>query len=134
MDTSKEYIKMCDCPEIQDEWKIKIGDNYWDDEEYQIVWHEGMESKEQIKGRIEAYKSDLEPKWLPRQDQIQEMIYENLARADAIVHDLNKWREENYDYQLQFITMEQFQLAFYIHEKHSKIWSSKEEKWIRKRN
>lgn len=68
--------------------------------------------------------------WLPRQDQIQKMMYENLARADAIVHDLNKWREENYDYQLQFITMEQFLLAFYMWEKHSKTWDG--EKWIKK--
>ena len=70
--------------------------------------------------------------WLPRQDDIQKMMYEDLARADAIVHGLNKWREENYNYQLQFITMEQFSLAFYMHEKHSKTWSSKEEKWVKK--
>ena len=29
MDTSKEYIKQVDCPEIQENWKPKSGDYVW---------------------------------------------------------------------------------------------------------
>jgi len=29
MDTSAEYVKMCDCPEIQGQWKPSVGDYVW---------------------------------------------------------------------------------------------------------
>lgn len=120
MDTSREYIKMCDCPEIQGQIKDVDRCSFW--------------AKRLITGKYSMWCSYHAPGdiWLPRQDQIQEMIFDDLARADVIVHDLNKWREKNYDYQLQFITMEQFLLAVYMHEKHSKIWSSKKGKWLKK--
>lgn len=148
MDTLEQYIKMCDCPEGQGQWKPQVGDivyikntiQVWSQinlsnassvsrTNYFIALKNGGHYCILITNGLPNYLKKLVI-WLPHQAQIQEMVYENLARADAIVHELNKWREKYYDYQLQFITMEQFSLAFYMHEKHQKVWSFKEGKWL----
>ena len=36
MDTSELYIKMCDCPEIQEQWEPESGD--WIADKYQDHW------------------------------------------------------------------------------------------------
>ena len=131
MDKSKEYIKMCDCPEIQEQWEIEIGDDFWDDEEYQIVWYNGMESKEQIEGRIKVYKSESQPKWLPRQDQIQEMMrkdYENTLDMLCDFYGVITVDQPTGFQRMFEVSMEQLWLVFYIYKKHQKKWDGK--KWI----
>ena len=115
MDISKEYISMCDCDEIQhtlDEplGPKEFGHNYYD------------------------RNGDI---WLPRQDQIQEMMYTlacqgedsvagktSVGCPDCIVEDLHEFSKDDCKHDLN--SMEQLWLAFYMEEKHSKTWNGKE--------
>ena len=111
MDTSKEYIKMCDCPEIQG----KI--HNWRDRK---SWSALIEERDEFI-------------WLPRQDQIQEMM-NKLPRCSCMVcltiH-LNEFLNNHLEglYERNIDTMEQLWLAFYMSEKHQKFWDG--EKWVK---
>lgn len=71
IDTSKEYIKMNSCPEIQGEWEPKVGDWYYVDNEDELV--EATICMNAMATKYErAYGSNMV--WLPRQDQIQDML------------------------------------------------------------
>jgi hypothetical protein len=119
MDISKEYIKMCDCPEIQGFRKeiedFKDGD-----------WLRcGMPScKEDIHVFPDCYEG-VRNIWLPRQDQIQEMLPENNCKCSCcLVFHLNKFVEDNIGgfFDTGIDSMEQYWLAFYMSEKHQKFW------------
>ena len=119
MDTSKEYIKMCDCPEIQG--KIKYDRcSFW--------------ARPLINGKYSVWCGYHSPRdiWLPRQDQIQEMIKTNildlLNKFYKYVFDDLSWMF-NKDHTIKFNSMEQLWLAFYMYEKHGKIWNG--EKWLK---
>ena len=96
MDTSETYIKMCSCNEIQENTAYLLDGN-------------DFRSPDGI--------------WLPRQDQLQEMV------------DISDWRfklvncasflADNFG---SFATMEQLWLAFVMKEKYHKIWNG--EDWI----
>ncbi|GAG87874.1 unnamed protein product [marine sediment metagenome] len=133
MDTSKEYINMCDCPEIQEKKvAIRNKDNFVQVEIGKRVYYV----------------------WLPRQDDIQEILSEKLfaglfvldntdigarlsymtGRFKDFVHtkcekmiplEKNRARIE-----YLFTSMEQLWLAFYMYEKHRKTWDG--EKWLKK--
>ena len=130
MDTSEQYIKMCDCPEIQGEWKIGMD----------AMAHPATDSHdyaETVFRKHPKYKSQQEVVtiWLPRQDQIQEMMIKDYANnLDMLVAFYGCGTiTQPMGFQKMFnASMEQLWLAFYFHEKHSKIWSSKEEKWVKK--
>ncbi len=70
--------------------------------------------------------------WLPRQDQLQEMVGEPLWQLNFRFID---WlRDKPYDghinhSHLDFKSMEQLWLAFYMSEKHSRVW---EDKWVKR--
>lgn len=68
--------------------------------------------------------------WLPRQDQIQEMIGES-QNCRYLLKRLNEWAIDYcYGWMLK-ASMEQFWLTFYMWEKHKKMWNGKE--WIEKK-
>ena len=118
MDKTEQFIKMCDCPEIQNQWGYEDGELFTPNV-HDFVHHE--EPKHTFGRQV----------WLPRQDQIQEMLqpiklYELL---DICGDAMGIMWEVVCEYADSF---EQLWLAFYMHEKHSKIWSSKEEKWVKK--
>jgi len=144
MDTSKEYIKMCDCPEIQGQWKPSEGDNFSFINEPKIIkdyeiwalekrelssieeWNEIIKTMGNhfVDHFIEARDCFV---WLPRQDQIQEMLQpielhellEVCMEPDGIMQiALHEYAE----------SMEQLWLAFYMYEKHKKAWDGK--KWV----
>lgn len=104
MDTSETYIKMCEkAEEIQE---LRTPRNYDDTMSF---WYEGTPNV-----------------WLPRQDQLQEMVGEKsevmlLEYILCFVFDTKKhwWRTE---YTKQFDSMEQLWLAFVMKEKYNKIW------------
>ena len=111
MDTSETYVKMCDCLEIQGQ-----RGNLMHQHDYLI-----------------------DCLWLPRQDQIQEMMYElppfkekwtigvaRVACPNCITLDLKDFSED--DCKMLLESMEQLWLAFYMHEKHQKTWDK--EKWV----
>jgi len=118
MDTSEQYIKMCDCEEIQNV-PMPI---------------------EQIPLQTVIRLASGKVVWLPRQDQLQEMITNpgvigRLYDFYMFVHEdvyfpkgiANKERglygDEACHY---FDSMEQLWLAFVMKEKHAKVWSGSE--------
>ena len=122
MDTSKAYIKMCDCPEIQDK---DMGGLY--------MFNHGP-----VKGRL--YWSDTEigksadvDIWLPRQDQIQEMLFPSLEEMQLsiieMIEEFDVFVMETNLANEALGSMEQLWLAFYMHEKYQKIWNGK--KWTK---
>ena len=130
MDTSETYIKMCEkAEEIQAIWRDKEGDYYiafWDSKAR--ISHEDDEG---------AYKG-LPPKsniWLPRQDQLQEMI--GFTHKEKRLHSFIRFVEWGYGSSVFakqpeeiFESMEQLWLAFAMKEKYSKVWDG--EDWVSK--
>ncbi len=109
MDTSTEYIKMCNCLEMQ---SFDIRERFEDSNSY--------------------YKNNnILGIWLPRQDQLQEMssfshaerlfrFYEFLQKQ--FLYNENQWNS------LDNISMEQLWLAFVMKEKFNKEWDGKN--WV----
>ena len=135
MDETEQFIKMADCPEIQEQWKKEqYGDilavydrkrTYENGSHYYTLLIAGGPPIRKSKNRI----------WLPRQDDIQKMMKGVPAGFIKVLYNYIYGGIDGIDiahYFLNFETMEQLWLAFYMHEKHSKVWSSKEEKWVKK--
>jgi len=134
MDNTKKYIKMCEKAEEIQKRDFENGDIIF----YKNKW--GMYFKEKFYEEMvfndnTLIKYELNPIWLPRQDQLQEMIsgkYENthfflvafLKFADDFGYDGN-----NINCTL-FTSMEQLWLAFVMKKKYSKKWLTNEEKWV----
>lgn len=132
MDTSETYIKMCDCPEIQNE----------------EVRSKGYQLRPPSEGDFYAYKRYGKYKWqsvidysrkhsmmghpvyLPRQDQIQEMFGEvaNLRHFSGLIEGFFRFSATGYGVEQK--TFEQLWLAFYMYEKRGKVWNG--EKWRKK--
>jgi len=117
MDVSKAYIKMCDCPEIQGQ-VFDFGDGYNNDNS--------------------AYSGKIidggQLVWLPRQDQIQEMLPENKCKCSCcLIFHLNQFIKDNIEgfFDAKIESLEQYWLAYYMSEKHQKFWDSKKQKWIK---
>ena len=143
---------MCDCEEIQGQWKPSTGDwcisrngSYWGHRNLIIVGKQ-FEIERPIKCPIPV----ISPKapnynlpdevnkfsliWLPRQDQLQEMVpeYSHFGLVGAFYDfvfcpqnpDRTKGDEAKYvkDYPKQFTSMEQLWLAFVMKEKFNKRW------------
>ena len=135
MDTSKEYIKMCEKAEEIQHNKLKIGDfgvipnavyEYFkvpsviirieEDVEFDRVW---------LNVPDENYVSADSIIFLPRQDQLQEMW----EYSHSALRSLQKFACElhnNYNYYDKFISMEQLWLVFVMKEKYNKIWNGEE--------
>ena len=130
MDTSKEFILMCEkAVEIQKEWKYELGD---------FIRETGFGNVMIINAVCEALKKTKHlHTWLPRQDQLQEMVYK-IPRKDTLLEFWGTWidrfeefREspcaERFDGGNLFLkSMEQLWLAFVMKEKYNKVWDGKE--------
>jgi len=107
MDTSEEYIKMCDCPEIQEQmFDFEDGHNN-DNSAYSGKIVDG--------GHLV---------WLPRQDQIQEMFK---TAPFVLAGDFDKKMENYITGNPDNWSFEMLWLAFYMYECHQKVWNGK--KW-----
>lgn len=122
MDTNKQYIKMCEKAE-----EIRKG-HKWQDGDYtnrglayysgRGNWNVGVDSIEECI-------------WLPRQDQLQEMIGVGLDSFYMLWHEYEvfascitpEWAD-NLD------SMEQLWLAFVMKEKYNKVWVNDE--WVKR--
>ena len=147
MDTSKEYIKMCDCSEIQEYRKksksFQVGDfmaNYYLGDKSKAILDEVLvfEITHHIKNRMLVA-------WLPRQDQIQAMAREHYAQEMGSKRPHDEWFPKGdiglgyvfngfmkfaSDYMRErYNSFEQLWLAFYMYEKHEKTWNR--ERWIK---
>jgi len=122
MDTSKEYIEMCrKAVEVQGVWESKTGDWYF--------WSKAIGNKI----RVVQYdgKKDIYCTWLPRQDQLQDMVredtdYHTLMKFDTWVFTLARVYD---DIIIEKFSMEQLWLAFVMHEKYGKKWDG--EDWVK---
>jgi len=122
MDESKEYIEMCrKTTEIQELWEPKVGD--WGARNHQV-------------GCLDLI---IYPKpkgsftWLPRQDQLQDMLKDYnkwtplywIRRFKGFSQSLyNSWEIER----LETMTMDKLWLMFVMRENFKKKWDGKE--WI----
>ncbi len=160
MDTSKEYIKMCEkAEEIQKLWEPKFGDfitpaiqclrRKTTPRYIQVVIAYGPKDIFRKKSPIviragnpnqtrdTKYKNDK--LWLPRQDQLQKMIkLIDYGLNDCIkILDDGSYAIGSYDGDGCFEgyvygnTMEQLWLAFVMKEKYDKVWDGKE--WIKEK-
>ena len=126
MDTSKEYIKMCDCEEIQNNWKPK------EDDLYAYIRFLPLDKSIYLYCTRRLNPEEIKKAtWLPQQDQLQEMVdTENYTPEDllnmlyfyCIKHNGRKDNTEKAQ------SMEQLWLAFVMKEKHNKTWDGN--RWI----
>ena len=132
MDTSEQYIKMCDCPEIQRQWKPQDFISYH-------AYHKRLKRVGDFIYGVQWENSGREELiWLPRQDQIQETLPpHDHASSIAVYFGLFCDNEAMYEgiyakkgwgFIDKFSSMEQLWLAFYMYEKHKKTWDGK--KWV----
>jgi len=106
--------------EIQRLWSPQIGDFYYLPPDEIKVW--GCDEAADL--------SDLEKIWLPRQDQLQEIVLHpalNTAELPRMVLKFN----ENAEYWYSFDSFEQLWLAFLMYENFKKIWDEKREEWVK---
>lgn len=130
MDTSKEYIKMCDCPEIPEGHEWEAGDFG--------CWPENGDINVMYCGEYMPSELGEGHVWLPRQDQLQDMV-----ELDPLKEYIIKQSFLGYSYVYLLIweipfgegvvqgdTFEQLWLAFYMSQKHNKTWDGEEWKRI----
>jgi hypothetical protein len=127
MDKSSRYIKMCESAKvIQKQWKPEFGDFF-------VSMSLGLTSQCQpIVSDLEKKKSYLKTikaVWLPRQDQLQEMVIVKYATPwDLAIAFSNVLMEDKASYFDNFNSMEKLWFAFIMLEKYKKKW--KEGEWI----
>ena len=129
MYTSETYIKMCDCEEVQEKQPY------------------GKDAINSFFHRIEMMYIESQTIWLPRQDQIQEMMRKHYAsqteenKGDAwfpegtvaltyVLKNFCKWVCENRSHGERTKSFEELWLGFYMWEKYQYFWSH-DEKWMK---
>ena len=138
---SEQYIKMCDCEEIQ--WLKPVPSNDDRDKDYTSFFYlPDGESIDILKWDndedhpiIGGYHDDESGAiWLPRQDQLQEMLLvksvvnpvaDLLFRFDAYIQTKAWSLHYKCDYAKSF---EQLWLGLFMKEKHGKTWDG--ENWV----
>lgn len=118
MDTSEEYIRMCEkAEEIQALFKWEYHDFHWDTNENKLCIDE----------------ISTRSVWLPRQDQLQEiLIGKDNHRCWFLYSDLAHTLKDVHNFAMNTAwglgSMEQLWLAFVMREKFNKTWNGK--KWV----
>ena len=136
MDTSETYIKMCDCKEIQAIVKpVNTIANAFRNGDWASVGGTEPYCLNDIPLANSMNRADII--WLPRQDQLQEMVVKGRTPTKAIMdledafHDYFCWDDGwiPSQYACSFTSMEQLWLAFVMKEKYNKMWNGEE--WIK---
>lgn len=136
MDTGKDYIKMCEkAQEIQESKSLLEDGDYYVIKNRRIVRNFNNELW-QLGYPKDVFEGE-KPIFLPKQDQLQDMI-------DSNKYSFNRWIEEFYKFaEATFITktsewksngdcfptFEQLWLAFVMKEKHNKTWNTETKEW-----
>lgn len=124
MDTSPEYIKMCDCKEVQKQYKRQEGDV--------LYYRNGKSSHRHRLGEPDHLVNKSAWIFLPRQDQIQEMIY-RLVCDYRVLQDFATWCMAQRHKDMKLIkdrTLEQLWLMFFMWRTHYKLWDYNNQGWI----
>ena len=117
MDTSKEYIEMCEkAGEIQNPHKLCSGD-WFADKKGQYCFCNAC---------LSSYMEGDEI-YLPRQDQLQKML--DYRYPTDYAFNIGEWLKylgiDQYN-QVNLYSMEQIWLAFVMKEKYNKIWNGED--------
>ena len=139
MDTSKEYIEMCrKAVEVQELWEPNVGD--LTDCGLILKIYPGMYyTYKKESGHFFNVPKKENPIYLPRQDQLQDMIgISKMFDFYGLVETFNRFatgktcvvgsENQNIAHLKQFKSMEQIWLAFVMHAKYSKKWDGSD--WI----
>ncbi|MCG2721736.1 MAG: hypothetical protein L6290_06945 [Thermodesulfovibrionales bacterium] len=127
MDQSSDYIKMCESSKVlQKQWKPDFGDFF-------VSMSLGLTSPCQpIVSDLEkkkTYLKTIKAVWLPRQDQLQEMVIEKYATPwDLAIAFSNVLMGDNASYFDNFDSMEKLWITFVMLEKRKKKW--KDGEWV----
>lgn len=138
---NSNYIKMCDCPEIQDGWEPKIGD--WTDKGVMVrILYQGIDSEigfagEYIlnygKGEFQVYYEEFI--WLPTIEQLMGMVDKDEEFEGALIDFTNEFHPDGNhpdyclddDFNFIFKSWQELCLAYIMRELHNKKWNG--EKW-----
>ena len=146
MDTSKEYVKMCEeAKEIQSAWKPKewdytFGDKACYGEKLWCILPDNIADGGVYGLSPENFEEEKDRTllWLPRQDQLQKMVGEGYPLILRFEH-FSDWAKTDLTLKesicggtqfAKFNSMEQLWLAFVMKEKFKKQWNGKD--WIKK--
>lgn len=127
MDKSSHYIKMCQGAKvIQKQWNPDFGDFF-------VSMSLGLTSSCQpIVSDLEkkvSYLKTIKAVWLPRQDQLQDMVIDKYATPwDLAIAFSNSLMGDNTSYFDNFDSMEKLWFAFIMLEKYKKKW--KDGEWV----
>jgi len=118
MDKTPKFIKMCDCPEIQGQWKPKWGDFVSDDG---LIFPLST---------VRIDKEDVI--WLPRQDQLQDMVFDNTIGMQSRCCAIYEFSisVEGANFCLDDGSMEQLWLVAIMDWKFNKRWDEEKEEWV----
>ncbi len=131
MDNTETYIKMCGCVEIQGQKPVtedRVGSTYYG-------WY-GIKLSNKKLYSTNRPNGVIDSIWLPRQDQLQEMLSGIKDRKTGLrlrlVTAFYVWLKEGEtgegddlyfaSRELDYNSMEQLWLAFVMKEKHNKVW------------
>ena len=125
MDRSSYYIQMRESAKvIQKRWKPDFGDFF-------VSMSAGRTSAcltlvSELEKKV-SYLKTIKAVWLPRQDQLQEMVIKNHASPwDLAIAFSNVLMADNTSYFDKFDSMEKLWFAFIMLEKHKKKWKDGE--------
>jgi len=142
---TKNYIKMCEqAEEIQKAWKPELGDiclSRFDGKEV-IIIEKGIGVEEYkvlfmdvgLKTQRNYWYSKVNLKWLPKQEQLQEMVWDKTSdvrfpdNTDALIYYLRKFRGQFYLDKF-FDSFNELWLAFVMKERWNKSWT--DDKWVK---
>lgn len=134
MDTSREYIAMCDeASEIQKNWRPVHGDFFIGERNKLRVWIDGINDPEKVVTGVEVEFRDGIPLatryiWLPRLDQLIELAQEAHTRYERTTQAFLDWTKRDYgtlpgEPRKVFTSLEQTWLAFVMLRKYGKKWN-----------
>ena len=119
MSDLENYAKMCKgAKKIQEGWKQRIGDCYFEKGKYFIV---------KDIGKMNAWEDCV---WLPSQDQLQGMVIDSKNDVRSLFENFSYVID---DYGIAFEKLDsakELWLAYVMEEKYGKFWNCRKEKWI----
>lgn len=133
MDVSFEYVKMCEkAEEIQELDIVGFNEKDFYTIRNDVFYHEGLGYQDIDRDIIRLKEYPVI--WLPRQDQLQEMVCP--SSLWNLNHRFSKWLYDVDDdgdidlhvrhEHLDFKSMEQLWLAFILSEKYNKVWDGED--------
>ena len=130
MDTSKTYIKMCDCEEIQELPNRNLINplDWWWCHEHNLLatWNGELEDVYCFQD-WDNFHNENNFIWLPCQDQLQEMVVYKAYKEGLYqkAYLFSEYVLNNINIQKLYCSMEQLWLAFVMREKYNKTWDGK---------